>query len=128
MMPRFRVTMRDGRKIDVDAADASHARKLAAQKIGTAYPGVSAERMGGANDGERSSGQLNARRPAPTRLPMESSPSLRLYEVTFQDGTKIRVRATSERSARIRAHDERASTQWGVPTALPIKSVKDKGV
>lgn len=45
MMPRYRVTMRDGRKVEVDAADKDHARSLAAKKVGTSWPGKSAERI-----------------------------------------------------------------------------------
>lgn len=42
-MPRFRVTMRDGKVVEVEAADKDHARGLAARKVGTSWPGVKAE-------------------------------------------------------------------------------------
>jgi len=89
--------MRDGRIVDVDAADGDHARKVAAQQVGTAYPGVQAERLespiermqreessglSGVHATHVSSGQLNARKP-------------RSFRVTFKDGTSETVTADS---------------------------------
>lgn len=92
-MPRFRVTMRDGRTVEVDAADAAHARSQAARQVGTAYPGVSAQRI-----------------PAqPTKE--------RLYRVTFSDGSKKTLVATSADHAKQIARGMRPFNIKGVKQA-----------